>query len=274
MESRQIHEEVPIKRIRLWDDRNTITHSGDPLTYREVVLTESTGANGTVFNLPKPIRYVKKVVLQELNVPSLFFNITSTQTVVQSNNTGALASVVLAPGVYQQADLVAAFAAAGASTLAFSTITGLATITFATNDPNHTLNFTSAAQLQALLGYTATSTVQAGTVFTANVPANLYPINSLYIRSNALTRLYVDNVLTTTDAVDQNVAFTVPMDQAPSTAYFMYTHPNNRHYMACHGGDMQEIDITITDQNGNVLDMHSQPYTLKFAVQTEDFQRR
>jgi len=274
MENRQIHEPVPIKRIKLWDDSNTITHSGEPLTYREVVLTESTGANGTVFNLPKPIRYCKKVMLQELNVPSLFFNITSTQTLVQSNNTGALTSVVLTAGVYTQADIIAAFAAAGDSTIAFSTITGLVTITFAASDPNHTLDFTSATQLQALLGFSTTSTVQAGTAFTGDVPPNLYPINSLYVRSNALTRLYVDNVLTTTSAADQNVAFTVPMTVAPSRAYYFYSHPNDRHSMSCHGGDMQEIDITITDQDGNVLDMHSQPYTIKFAVQTEDFQRR
>lgn len=269
-----IYEQVPIKKIKLWDDSNRITHAGEPTVYREVVLTESSGANPATFNLPKEIKYIKKLMLQEILLPSLFYNITTTQTVAQSNNTGALTSVVLSPGVYTQSDIAALFTTAGDSTFTVSSITGLATITFASSDPNHTVNFSSATELQALLGFNSASNVSATTAVTGDVPANLYPLNNIYVRSSALSRLLVDNVISTTSAGDQNVVFTVPMSEAPSTGYFFYQHPDGRHCLSCHGGDMQSIDITFTDEAGTVLDFHSQPYTLKFHVQTEDFMRR
>lgn len=271
MDRRDIHEDVPIKKIRLWDESNVITHAGSPLVYREVVLS---GTNGSTFNLPKPIQYIKSVKLQECYIPALLYNITSTQTVVQTNNTGSLTSVVLTEGLYTQADVVAAFTAAGSTTLAISSNTGLATITFAVDDADHTVDFSAATTLQSLLGFTSAVNVSATTVVTGDIPANFYPINNIFIRSNALTRMYVDNVLSTTSAADQNVAFTVPMRESPQPGYYFYEHPADRGYMSCHGGDVHAIDIQLTDESGNVLDLHSLPYTLKIAFKTEDFMRR
>lgn len=269
------YEPVPIKRIKRWDESNH-TRSGPEdrpaTTTREVVLTSTTGENPCYHTIPKELKYVSAIKLQECYLPTLWYNVKTTQTIAQSNGGGALASVIFPPGIYTQSAIISQFSTAGASTCTFSALTGQCNITFTVNNANHVLDFTAAPQMQSLLGFAQTITTQAGQLFTGMYPANLFPINAVHIRSRALSSLLVDSVIST-PARDQTV-WTLPMTHAPSSSYLYYIHPDGRPSLSCHGGDVQTIDLEFVDDSGNVLDFHNQPYTLKFEAVTDGFYRR
>lgn len=274
-----IHLPIANKKIKLWDDSNH-THANPEdksKTYREVVLNNSTGANPTTFTLPKEIKYVSGIRLEEILLPTLFYNITSTQTLTayeDADGTPILLSTgTFTAGVWTQSDVLTVLNAMSGVAAAVSSKTGLLTITVTGTDDKR-IDFLGAPQLASLLGFTsAVDYIQTSGVFVGDRPLNMYPTNILHVRSSALTRMYIDSVVVTTNPMDQNTAFTIPFNYAPSPSYFSY-ETNDRRMIPCYGNDMQTIDISITDSAGTPLDMHDQPYMIKISVETDDFQKR
>ena len=209
-----------------------------------------------------------RISLSSAEIPHTWYNLSDELNSVSIWVDGA-ASLSLAEGNYDIYELVAAITADATFkySAAYNAITGKVTLTN-TNATGYTINFTQADSLglSKALGFDADVEVGAGGSTTGTNVVNLNTLRSLFIYSS----LSIANVITTEQNGFEPILDQIPVKTRPFEILH-YTPYDTAPFSATLSDDeIKVFEISLKDQNGNLVQMNSVNFELAFLIELHD----
>lgn len=149
----------------------------------------------------------------------------------------------------------------------YSKVTGLATLTYGTNDAKtFTFNFANTT-IGTMLGFKTNVTVSYNNPKTSNVNVNVNPISYFSIRSDTLTASSFDSEALDSSFSKSNILCKVPI-RVPSNCYIYYEQPYDSRIVS-NIDTLTIIDFKVT-MGGNEISMNN-ALDFSFILVCEEF---
>jgi hypothetical protein len=210
---------------------------------------------------------ITEILIKSIEIPFSYY-------VFNTNNNFFLingSTVSITPGTYTFSSLITEL-----ETQIDAEIGGTTTITFSTTTYKYTITHSAPIQITAnettspaarMLGFRATSA--SATTITGDSAIDLSGPNYLLVRSNFLTKNIAHRMLYADDSYD-NVLLDVPTIQATpgSTIGYIPNIPVRLSYpLKIFTTDI--IDISLTDEYGNIIDLNGLDWAIQIVFLTE-----
>lgn len=244
-------------------------------TDSRIISLNSTNAilkNNTTFNsdvvfrligLVKPETDIKHITfhLIDAQIPVSFYNINYTNDTLKYQISSVNYTITVIPGNYNFTSLanilIARFLANGhIFTITINKQTGV--ITFATPATNFILQVSS---IFTTLGFSASNQTSSGFSLTATYPLNLFGITKIKINSSFFNSYNYDSA---TNGMS-NLISVIPVDQ-PAFGLIIYENKSNAKY-TLRTNAVDEIDLTLTDQNDNLINFNNIDWQLTLLLE-------
>ena len=228
--------------------------------------------NNTTFNsdvvfrligLVKPEPDIKHITfhLVDAQIPVSFYNINYTNNVLKYQISSINYTITVTPGNYNFTSLanilIAGFFANGhIFTITINKQTGV--ITFATPATNFILQVSS---IFSTLGFPASNQISTSFSLTATYPLNLFGITKIKINSSFFNSYNYDSA---TNGMS-NLVSIIPVDQ-PAFGLIIYENKSDAKY-TLRTNAVDEIDLTLTDQNDNLINFNNIDWQLTFLLE-------
>lgn len=228
--------------------------------------------NNTTFNsdiifrligLVKPEPDIKHITfhLVDAQIPVSFYNINYTNNVLKYQISSVNYTITITPGNYNFTSLanilIAGFFANGhIFTITINKQTGV--ITFATPATNFILQVSS---IFSTLGFPASNQISTSFSLTATYPLNLFGITKIKINSSFFNSYNYDSA---TNGMS-NLVSIIPVDQ-PAFGLIIYENKSDAKY-TLRTNAVDEIDLTLTDQNDNLINFNNIDWQLTFLLE-------
>ena len=228
--------------------------------------------NNTTFNcdvvfrligLVKPETDIKHITfhLVDAQIPVSFYNINYTNNVLNYQISSVNYTITVIPGNYNFTSLasqfVAGFLANGHTfTITINKQTGV--ITFATPATNFILQVSS---IFSTLGFPASNQTSVSFTLNATYPLNLFGITKIKINSSFFNSYNYDSA---TYGMS-NLISVIPVDQ-PAFGLIIYENKSDAKY-TLRTNAVDEIDLTLTDQNDNLINFNNIDWQLTFLLE-------
>lgn len=223
-------------------------------SFNSDVLFETNGILVNQSNLEKV-----ELSLLHAEIPASFYNINYTNNTLQIFISGSTVNLVIPVGNYDANTLITAIKTAlgiPSFTITLSVINGVLTFT---NPSSFTIFNNAQSKLAPILGFTAASNASVFSTLIASFPLNLLGIIRLNINSS---QIISSNY--TSKSGSSNMLSTLPVDVA-SFGLILYENKSNVRQII-RNTDINQIDIQITDQFGNLVNFNNQDWILLFAL--------
>ena len=199
--------------------------------------------------------------LVDAQIPVSFYNINYTNNVLKYQISSINYTITVIPGNYNFTSLanilIAGFFANGhIFTITINKQTGI--ITFATPATNFILQVSS---IFITLGFPASNQTSSGFSLTATYPLNLFGITKIKINSSFFNSYNYDSA---TNGMS-NLVSIIPVDQ-PAFGLIIYENKSDAKY-TLRTNAVDEIDLTLTDQNDNLINFNNIDWQLTFLLE-------
>ena len=228
--------------------------------------------NNTTFNsdivfrligLVKPETDIKHITfhLVDAQIPVSFYNINYTNNVLKYQISSVNYTITITPGNYNftslASQLIAGFLSnAHTFTITINKQTGV--ITFATPATNFILQVSS---IFSTLGFPASNQTSSSFTLSATYPLNLFGITKIKINSSFFNSYNYDSA---TYGMS-NLISVIPVDQ-PAFGLIIYENKSDAKY-TLRTNAVDEIDLTLTDQNDNLINFNNIDWQLTFLLE-------
>lgn len=216
-------------------------------------------------NLPN-IQAIKSVVLKQVSIPNVFYNINSKNNTFTYNISGSPTSVSIAEGQYTMTTFLAAFVAAT------SALSMAVTLDVLTNK----LQFTNSTAIEYLtdvainpmadvLGILVDS-VGDVTSFNPTGQPSLEGERNIYIDSLALGQ---SNLIRSNEANLNTIAVIPMISPFAAVEHYISQHSEIDDYDSQSqksGKNLQSIDISLRDHDGEIVNLHGHHITMILKV--------
>lgn len=214
------------------------------------------------------LHQVRQIKLKSAIIPNTMYNINQYNNIFRYKIAGVFGTdVVLTIGQYTLTDLMDSLAA---QILADTTIV----VGIAENQRTRKLSFTTATDIEFLskaqgnplgdvLGIYTGSGADTALFFADGLP-NLMGLRHVYIGSNAMSN---NTSMITNDKQKINIFSDIPIDVPFGGLQTYVGDTSTLHYVDfASKKNISSIDITLVDENQNILELNGQDFVLVFAV--------
>lgn len=230
------------------------------------VLSDSTSDFHVNVNNVKELQIAKSIVVKQITIPNVFYNITSRNNSFTYNIASTPTTVSIAEGQYTVTTLIAALEAAAVGiTLTITQDTTTLKLSFTSATAVEFLDIDSSSIAEVLGIEYGTGSGADVTVYTATGLPDLSGHQNVFVES---TTIGTSNLIRTNGVTSHTIAvvpITVPFGVVEQYVS-QHTEIDDVDVDAINGKDHSHIDIRLVDHDGNTMDLNGHHVSIVFKV--------